>query len=133
MSLTIMIATVSRNREFQRSAEENMLIGSSMFADGKFHMSPGFVGSHMYEEYLKATFDMLYREGCNGSPKMMNIPMHSRILGKPGRSEALRNFMKYIKERPDVWVTTRKDIAKHFRAKFPYTPGNLAPKRPVGL
>jgi hypothetical protein len=35
-------------------------------------MSPGFVGSHMYEEYLKATFDMLYREGG----KMMNIPMH---------------------------------------------------------
>ncbi len=96
-------------------------------------MSPGFVGSHMYEEYLKSTFDMLYREGCNGAPKMMNIPMHSRILGKPGRSEALRNFMKYINEKSDIWVTTRRDIAKHFREKFPYTPGYLAPGRPVGL
>lgn len=38
-------------------------------------MSPGFVGSDMYEKYLKATFDALYREGG----KMMTIPMHSRI------------------------------------------------------
>jgi len=101
--------------------------------DGKFHMSPGFVGSSMYEEYLKSSFDMLYREGQNGSPKMMNIPMHSRILGKAGRAEALRNFMKYISEKPDVWVTTRKEIAIHFREKFPYKPGHLAPEKPLGL
>lgn len=97
-------------------------------ADGKFHMNPGFSG-FAYEEYLKLTFDCLYREGG----KMMNIPMHSRILGKPGRSEALRNFMKYISEKEGVWVTTRRDIAKHFREKFPYKPGNLAPGKPVGL
>ena len=35
-------------------------------------MSPGFVGSDIYESYLKSTFDMLYREGG----RMMNIPMH---------------------------------------------------------
>ncbi|ETN41704.1 uncharacterized protein HMPREF1541_03640 [Cyphellophora europaea CBS 101466] len=91
-------------------------------ADGKFHMSPGFVGSDMYEKYLKATFDMLYREGG----KIMNIPMHSRIVGKPGRSEALRNFMKYIQEHEGVWVATRRDIATHFRSKFPYRPGHRA-------
>jgi hypothetical protein len=41
--------------------------------DGKFHMAPGFVTSagQMYEDYLKSTFDCLYREGG----KMMNIPM----------------------------------------------------------
>ena len=49
-------------------------------SDGRFHMSSGFVGSTMYLDYLKSTFDMLYREGCNGSPKLMNIPMHSRIV-----------------------------------------------------
>jgi peptidoglycan/xylan/chitin deacetylase (PgdA/CDA1 family) len=96
-------------------------------------MSPGFVGSDMYEKYLIATFDMLYRESCNGRPRMMNIPMHSRIVGKPGRAEALRNFMKHISEKEGVWVTTRRDIAKHFREKFPYQPGNLAPGRQSGL
>ncbi|KAI9735147.1 MAG: hypothetical protein M1834_001735 [Cirrosporium novae-zelandiae] len=92
---------------------------SQLVLDGKFYMNPGFVGSDMYEKYLKATFDMLYREGG----KMMNIPLHSRIVGKPGRSEALRNFMKYIADKPGVWVTTRKEIATHFKTKFPYRPG----------
>ena len=110
---------------------------ANSFLDGKFHMSPGFVGSDMYEKYLKATFDMLYREGG----KMMNIPMHryapvrdmstaaysrSRIVGKPGRSEALRNFMKYIQEKDGVWVTTRREIATHFKDKFPYKSGHRA-------
>lgn len=88
--------------------------------DGKFHMSPGFGSSvaETYEQYLKNTFDCLYREGG----KMMNIPLHTRIIGKPGRSEALRNFMKYVSEKPGVWVTTRRDIAKHMRSEFPYKP-----------
>jgi len=92
--------------------------------DGKFHMAPGFVTSagQLYEQYLRSTFDMLYREGG----KMMNIPLHSRITGKAGRAEALRNFMLYVSEKPGVWVTTRRDIAKHFKEKFPYKPGHRA-------
>ncbi|KAI8205635.1 Chitin deacetylase 1 [Colletotrichum sp. SAR 10_76] len=88
--------------------------------DGKFHMSPGFGSSvaETYEQYLKNTFDCLHREGG----KLMNIPLHTRIIGKPGRSEALRKFMKYISEKEGVWVTTRRDIAKHMRAEFPYKP-----------
>ncbi|KAI3546556.1 chitin deacetylase 1 [Colletotrichum filicis] len=88
--------------------------------DGKFHMSPGFGSSvaETYEQYLKNTFDCLYREGG----KLMNIPLHTRIIGKPGRSEALRKFMKYIAEKEGVWVTTRRDIAKHMKAEFPYEP-----------
>ncbi|KAI1769351.1 putative chitin deacetylase [Hypoxylon sp. FL1150] len=88
--------------------------------DGKFHMSPGFGSSvaETYENYLKNTFDCLYREGG----KIMNIPMHTRIIGKPGRSEALRKFMQYIASKPGIWVTTRRDIAKHMKSEFPYKP-----------
>ncbi|TDZ20038.1 Chitin deacetylase 1 [Colletotrichum orbiculare MAFF 240422] len=88
--------------------------------DGKFHMSPGFGSpvAETYEQYLKNTFDCLYREGG----KLMNIPLHTRIIGKPGRSEALRKFMKYVSDKEGVWVTTRREIAKHMREKFPYKP-----------
>ena len=54
----------------------------------------------------------------------MNIPLHSRITGKAGRSEALRKFCEYISTKEDVWVTTRRDIATHYREKFPYKPGS---------
>jgi peptidoglycan/xylan/chitin deacetylase (PgdA/CDA1 family) len=86
---------------------------------------PGFPGAMIYEDYLKQEFDQLYREGG----RMMNIPMHSRIMGKPGRTNALRNFLKYISEKEDVWVCTRRDIANHFKEKFPYKSGKLAFKR----
>lgn len=55
---------------------------------------------------------------------MMNIPLHSRVTGKAGRSEALRNFCEYISKKEGVWVTTRKDIAKYYKEKFPYKPGS---------
>ena len=86
---------------------------------------PGFPGAFVYEDYLKNEFDQLYREGG----RMMNIPLHTRIVGKPGRTNALRNFMKYISEKEGVWVCNRRDIAKHFQEKFPYIPGKLAVKK----
>ncbi|KAI0478571.1 glycoside hydrolase/deacetylase [Xylariaceae sp. FL0804] len=56
--------------------------------NGKFHISPGFRSSvaELYMQYLKNTFDYLYREGG----RIINIPLHTRIIGNPGRSEALR-------------------------------------------
>ncbi|KUJ06857.1 chitin deacetylase 1 [Mollisia scopiformis] len=79
-----------------------------------------------FEEYLKSAFDVLYAEGQRGSPKMMTIGLHCRISGKPGRSTAVEKFVEYIASKEDVWVTTRKDIALHFREKFPYQKGHLA-------
>jgi hypothetical protein len=102
-------------------------------------MSPGFTGFN-YLDYLKSTFDMLLREGRGtptypGSPKLMNIPLHTRIIGKPGRSEALREFMLYVKEKggEDVWVATREEIAMHFKGVYPYVPGELGGGVKVGL
>jgi peptidoglycan/xylan/chitin deacetylase (PgdA/CDA1 family) len=78
-----------------------------------------------FEEYLKTTFDVLYAEALEGSPKMMTVGLHCRISGKPGRSAAIRNFVEYIASKPDVWVTTRKDIALHYRERFPYRRGEI--------
>lgn len=79
-----------------------------------------------FEEYLKSAFDVLYAEGQRGSPKMMTIGLHCRISGKPGRFTAVEKFVEYIASKEDVWVTTRKDIALHFREQFPYQKGRLA-------
>jgi len=69
---------------------------------------------------LKGDFETLYSEGQDGEPKMMTIALHSRLIGRPGRLAGLKKFLEYITAKDDVWVTTRADIAKHWREKFPY-------------
>lgn len=91
----------------------------------KFHAPSGFATPSGFEEYLKEAFDILYAEGEEGMPKMMTIGLHCRISGKPGRFAAIKRFVEYVASKPDVWVTTRKDIALHYRQTFPYRKGHL--------
>ncbi|KAI8801954.1 hypothetical protein BJ742DRAFT_835076 [Cladochytrium replicatum] len=88
--------------------------------DMKFSVAPGFGHPEAFFVYLKNTFDTLYAEGVGGAPKMMSVGLHCRIIGKPGRIPELRKFMEYVKGFPDVWVTTREEIAMHWRKTFPY-------------
>ena len=67
---------------------------------------------------LREAFDMLYHEG-RGAPKMMNVGMHMRLLGHPGRASGLAKFLDYVKAKPDVWVCKRIDIARHWLAHHP--------------
>ncbi|KAM0747464.1 glycoside hydrolase/deacetylase [Meredithblackwellia eburnea MCA 4105] len=80
----------------------------------------GFGASTDWFDLLKGDFDMLYAEGEEGKPKMMTVAFHQRIIGVPTRVMALKRFMEYISTKADVWVATREDIAKHWRAKYPF-------------
>lgn len=81
--------------------------------DMRFATSQGFnTGDHFFT-YLKDTFDYLYEEGINGSPKMFSVGLHCRLVGRPGRAAGLAKFLDYIKDKK-VWVATRLDIAKHW-------------------
>lgn len=75
-------------------------------------------GADFYE-YLKESFDFLYEEGAS-QPKMMNVGMHMRLLGHPGRAAGLARFLDYVKSKPDVWVCKRLDIARHWLDVHPY-------------
>jgi len=77
----------------------------------------GFNHSDQFFNYLKDSFDALYLEG-DKAPKMMNIGMHCRILGKPGRIMAIRRFLEYVKGFDDVWFCKRIDIANHWLDNF---------------
>ncbi len=67
---------------------------------------------------LREAFDMLYHEG-HAAPKMMNVGMHMRLLGHPGRASGLARFLDYVKAKPDVWVCKRIDIAQHWLTHHP--------------
>jgi hypothetical protein len=47
---------------------------------------------------------------------MMSIGLHMRLIGHPGRAQALANFIAYAKSFPNVWFARRIDIARHWMA-----------------
>ena len=87
--------------------------------DMRFATAQGFNSGSQFYDYLKDTFDLLLFEGRNGSPKMMNIGLHCRIAGRPGRANAVKRFIDYISSFPDVWVARRIDIARHWKKHHP--------------
>lgn len=72
--------------------------------------STGWDNASSYLEYLKDSFDVLYAEG-KSCAKMLSIGLHTRILGRPGRSIVLDRFIKYANQFPDVWFAGRDEIA----------------------
>ena len=69
--------------------------------------------------YLRDTFDVLYRDGLEGRPRMMSLGLHGRIAGRPGRTAGLERFLDHVARHDAVWVATRADIARHWRKQFP--------------
>jgi putative urate catabolism protein len=83
--------------------------------DMKFMSTNGFVTSSQFLEYLVDAFEQLHAEGG----RMMNVGLHCRIVGRPGRAPALDKFLAHVKQKGDVWVTTRAEIARHWREHHP--------------
>lgn len=82
----------------------------------------GFSTGAQWEAYCRDAFDLLWREGEEGSPKMLSIGLHGRIIGRPGRAAALERFVDYVLARERVWVCRRADIAAHWAAHHPAPP-----------
>ena len=76
-----------------------------------FWNSPGFVQAEDFFKYMRESFDTLYAEAAKYR-RMMSIGLHPRIVGRPGRVRALRWFIDYARQFPDVWFTTREEIAR---------------------
>jgi putative urate catabolism protein len=87
--------------------------------DMRFATPQGFNAGDQFYNYLKDSFDVLYAEGGEGQAKMMSIGLHCRLVGRPGRAQALARFMDYVQQHDHVWVATRLDIAKHWRKVHP--------------
>ena len=78
--------------------------------DMRFAAPQGFNSGEQFYTYLKDSFDTLYEEGG----RMMNVGLHCRVVGKPGRASSLARFLEYVSTKPDVWVARRMDIANHW-------------------
>ena len=97
--------------------------------DMRFVTAPGFDNGEEYFTFLKDSFDCLYAEGQAGSPKMMSIGLHCRLVGQPGRYQGLKKFVDYIRGCDKVWVPTRLDIARHWAKEHPYVAPEVLPSQ----
>ncbi len=92
--------------------------------DMRFSSAQGFAQGDDFFTYLRDSFDVLYAEGDPqglNAPKMLNIGMHCRLLGRPGRMKSLQKFLDYVQGHNDVWICRRIDIARHWRKVHPCT------------
>ena len=95
--------------------------------DMRFATPQGFNSGEQFYQYLKDAFDTLYEEGKAGSPKMMSIGLHCRLIGRPGRAASLAKFIDYVLSHEKVWVAKRIDIAEHWLRTHPYQKPEIVP------
>ncbi len=82
--------------------------------DMRFATPQGFNSADQFFAYLRDSFDVLYAEGKAGAPKMMNIGLHCRLAGRPGRTAGLMRFLDHVAKHDGVWLARRIDIARHW-------------------
>jgi len=82
--------------------------------DMRFATPQGFNSAEQFYTYLRDSFDVLYAEGKAGAPKMMNVGLHCRLAGRPGRTAGLMRFLDHIAGHEGVWLARRIDIARHW-------------------
>ncbi|MGU3492508.1 allantoinase PuuE [Xanthobacteraceae bacterium A53D] len=97
--------------------------------DMRFAIPEGYASGDDFFAYLRDSFDCLYAEG-ETAPRMMSVGLHCRLVGRPGRAQALARFLDHVAAHENVWVATRLDIARHWVAHHPpkggYVPSRLS-------
>lgn len=84
--------------------------------DFRFTTLPGFSVANEFYDQLINTFRYLYEEN---RPTIMTIGLHPRLSGKPDRSLILKQFLDYLSQYKNIWLTRRIDIAQFWLRKFP--------------
>lgn len=86
--------------------------------DMRFASAPGFNTPDDFIVHLQRTLDCLRRESKT-HPRMMSIGLHLRLAGRPGRAQALREFLLSATRHSDIWFCRRQDIAQFWFERFP--------------
>ena len=88
--------------------------------DMKFFHPNGFVRASEMVDYVRDAFDTLEAEAAAGEARLLNLGFHLRICGRPARFPAFRDTLRLLAERREkLWIATRAEIARAFRAQVP--------------
>lgn len=86
---------------------------SKVYNDTRYLLEPTYATPRHFFENLRAGVDYLCQEATEaGTPKMMTVGLHERWSGQANRASAVRDFLEYAQDRPDVIFMRRADIAR---------------------
>ncbi|MEA3151127.1 MAG: allantoinase [Gammaproteobacteria bacterium] len=87
--------------------------------DSRLQRGGDFATGDDFLTYCRDAFDWLYASGGEGRPRMMTISLHGRIIGRPGRINALVRLLDHVQRHEAVWLCNRAAIARHWIAHHP--------------
>ncbi len=87
--------------------------------DNRCNENSGFSTGDDFFAYMRDAFDLLHREGAKGSPKLLSIGLHDRLIGRPGRCTGLIKLLEHMRSVEGVWFCRGIDIAEHWYRTFP--------------
>jgi len=92
---------------------------SKVYNDTRYLLEPTYATPRHFFESLRSGLDFLCDEvAAGGTPRMMTVGVHERWSGQASRAAALRDFLEYAKDRPDVTFLRRVDIARWWLAHY---------------
>lgn len=85
---------------------------SKLYNDVRYLLAPTYATPRHFYETLRSGLDYLCGEAGRGEGRrMMTIGVHERWSGQAARTSALADFLEYARDRPDVVLMRRGDIA----------------------
>jgi allantoinase len=79
------------------------------------------IGMHHDEDELRDQlidhFDLLYAESATQGGRVMNIPLHSWVIGQPYRIGTLESVLAHIMKHPGVWPATGGEILDAWKSQ----------------
>jgi peptidoglycan/xylan/chitin deacetylase (PgdA/CDA1 family) len=83
--------------------------------DMKFFHPNGFVEPDQFVRYVRAALTTLLGDAERGRSGILNIGLHLRISGRPGRFAAVEAILSHVRSMGSrIWLARRIDIARAF-------------------
>ncbi len=95
------------------SGRHHLVIPHTLVNNDTKYMRGAMLTGRDFYDYMKETFDVLYREGSR-TPGLMTVSLHQRVIGQAGRSSGLARFLDYVSRFSGVWICRRDQIARHW-------------------
>jgi peptidoglycan/xylan/chitin deacetylase (PgdA/CDA1 family) len=68
-------------------------------------------------EFMKQSFDRCY-EAAGTTPLLFNFGTHPFVIGRADAAQIFREFLRYVKSRSGVWMTTLEGVANWWNEAY---------------